>query len=153
MLDLLHKGIFPGIGIVIAGLGIGIALHADLSNSDKRRQLDKLEAEFITERQQRLTAEKMRDSRDKDARMAEERAHNMRVALLKQHKIPFNVSNDPREEKAACWIKAGYGFVLAAMNRNDQKLLGEGKAKELWDRATAQAEEEVKAGKINWEDL
>jgi hypothetical protein len=146
-LDLWHKGVYPAIAIALTVTAIALTVFIFWSNTDKQRQIDKLQTEMESLKQRQETEERRHQEQ---VRQAEEQAHKVRVDIYKQVNRFLNISNDPREEKAAPIVRAQFAVLIAGLEMQDENLYGKEQARELWHRARKQAEKEEKQGKIDW---
>jgi hypothetical protein len=140
VLDLLHKAVFPALA-----LGLGVVVF--VSNRDKQNQIDRLQVSVQVGREEQSAVKEQLTSYERDQedrlRQAEDRAQGLRVELCKELYIAPDMH--PRAYNALGYI----GF----WQTEDVKRLGPKKAKELWEKANKQAEEESKAKKLdpnNW---
>jgi len=136
-LDLLHKGIYPGIAIVLMLFSVGFAVFTYWNSNDKQRQIDRLQAQMqLVQAQQQ----------EQDRRAGED-AHKLRVEICKLELSPvYNFSNGEDERKAAPFIRTSYWHVRYVLEQKDMEQHGEDRTRELWDKAQKQAEKEVKKG-------
>jgi hypothetical protein len=147
ILDLLHKGIYPAVAIILTACGLSFVMYTHSVNTDKQRQIDALQAADQDRRRELAAVEKKLSDR---VNLEETREHSFRVALCRKAKSHFNFSNSPAEEKAAHWVKVDYALTCAMLEQQEGKRIGEAKAKELWDRARSQATKAVKGGEVAW---
>jgi hypothetical protein len=141
-LDLMHKGIYPGIAVALMVFNVSFAVFVYWNNNDKQRQIDRLQAEIQSVQGQVLAAEKNRQEAE---RRAEEDAHRMRVELYKIALTSRTSIIDNAED-----VRALFAIRFAALGREDRKRFGEDKASDLWEKARKQAEKEVKSETIDY---
>jgi type II secretory pathway pseudopilin PulG len=143
-LDMFHKGVYPGIVIMLMFFSVAFTVFNYWNSNDKQRQIDRLQAQM-----QLVQAQQQEQDR-----RAEEDAHNMRVEMCRlvlSHEFEF--SNSPAELKTEPDIKTSFAHLRYVLVRKDMEQFGEDRAKELWDKAQKQAEKEVKKERIDWGDL
>ncbi len=145
-LDLLHKGIYPAIAILIAICGVAAVVHFNLSNLDKQRQLDSLQSEMKTLKEQQMASDRHLQAQSKQA---EEAAHQLRVAICKQ----YVSQSREMEDMTTLRNKASYALLAAAHEQRDIRRFGEENSKLMWNKAKKQAEKELNTKVINWGDI
>jgi hypothetical protein len=133
LLDLLHKGIWPAITI-------GVAIFVFINNTDKQRQIDRLQSEIQTlQDQQHATTKKQQDQ----VKQAEEVAQRMRVDICRGSKMFAQPD-----------VRACFALVIAGLKMQDGKYIGEDKATDLWDKAWQQVEKELEAARpADWSKI
>jgi hypothetical protein len=143
-----HKGVVPAIMIGMTTLGLLFAVYQYRSNTDKQRQIDRLQAEVQTVKAQQQATEQGQRER---VQRAEEDTQRLRVELCKGlFPAEMNARNSPEDAQRAVHIKTYHACQIALLQLLDGRRLGEDKAKEMWEKARKQAEQESKDGKVDY---
>jgi hypothetical protein len=140
ILDILHKGIWPFLALVVAIVSLCISVYLNVSNQRMQRELEGLKEQFKAESQ----------------RADEEEQHTqaIREGICD---LPFpdlvKTNNPETDAKMALSLSRWRATYKSKVQALDEKRIGKEKAKELWDRAEKKAKEKVDGKQIDWKDL
>jgi hypothetical protein len=129
-LDLLHKGIYPALGIALALFTLAFAFFQWTTNTDKQRQIDNLQIEMRSQREQ--------------MQKVEDEAQGVRLEIQKNAINLSRAYSDPKIElKPEVCIRTAFLLLCSNLQMLDEQRIGKDKAKDLWAKAKKQAEEET----------